>query len=193
MISKQKLSTRNMTLVALFAAITAVCAQIAIPVPFSPVPFTLHMVAVLLAGGILGSRLGGLSIVVYLLMGAAGMPVFAGFKGGLEVLVGPTGGFLFAFPIAALIIGFVMERKKSFIVYIASMVVALIIVYSLGLVQFKFVTAMSWEKSFLLAVAPYVIPDVIKMILTYVVVQNVNRSLERNNLKPQLRKNLIRL
>jgi len=52
---------------------------------------------------------------------------------------------------------------------------------------------MSWEKSFLLAVAPYVIPDVIKMILTYVVVQNVNRSLERNNLKPQLRKNLIRL
>ncbi|MBM7615430.1 biotin transporter BioY [Alkaliphilus hydrothermalis] len=183
-----KLSTRNMTLVALFAAITAVCSQIAIPLPFSPVPFTLQVVAVCLAGGILGSKLGGLALIVYILMGAAGMPVFAQFKGGLQVLVGPTGGFLFSFPIAAFLIGFVMERKNSLVTSIASMMFALILIYGLGFVQFKFVTAMGWEKSFYLVVAPYVVPDIIKIILTSAVVLSVNRSLERNNLKPKLQK-----
>ncbi len=183
-----KISVKNMTLVALFAAITAVCAQLAFPIPFSPVPFTLQVVAVCLAGGILGSKLGAMSLIVYLLIGATGIPVFAQFRGGLSVLVGPTGGFLLSFPIAAALIGFFMERKNNFKSSFLSMLLGLVIIYVMGLVQFKLVTAMSWEKSFALAVAPYLIPDIIKIILTSILVLSVNDSLNRNNLKPYITK-----
>jgi biotin transport system substrate-specific component len=81
-----------MTRVALMAAVTAVAAQVTIPLPFSPVPFTLQVPAVVLTGLLLGPRYGALAQAVYVLVGAVGMPVFAGFKGGLGVVFGPTGG-----------------------------------------------------------------------------------------------------
>jgi biotin transport system substrate-specific component len=101
------MATRDLTLIGLFAALTAVCAQVSVAVPpfFSSVPFTLQVFAVLASGAVLGSRRGTLSQVVYLLLGAAGGPVFARFHGGAQVLVGPTAGYLWAFPIAAYLAG----------------------------------------------------------------------------------------
>ena len=98
---------------ALFAGITAVCAQIAFPVPFSPVPFTGQTLAVALAATVLGAKYGVLSMILYILLGAVGVRVFAEFSGGLHVLAGPTGGFIFGFIIAAYVIGKMIEWREK--------------------------------------------------------------------------------
>ena len=99
------LNIAMMTRTALMAAVTAVAAQITIPLPFSPVPFTLQVLAVILSGLLLGPRHGALSQVVYVLVGAVGVPVFAQFSGGLGVVLGPTGGYILSYPLAAAIAG----------------------------------------------------------------------------------------
>ena len=93
-----------------FAAVTAVCAQVSFRLWFSPVPVTLQVLGVLLSGLVLGSRLGALSQISYLAMGAMGLPVFAGFTGGPVAFAGPTGGYLIGFVIGAFAAGWVFER-----------------------------------------------------------------------------------
>lgn len=106
-----KISVQDICCIALMAAVTVVMAQISIPMPMG-VPMTMQTFAVTLAGVILGSKRGGLSILVYVLLGAIGLPVFAGFSGGIQNLVGPTGGFLISFPIMAWLIGVGVEKRK---------------------------------------------------------------------------------
>lgn len=98
-------STRSLAMVALFAALTAVSAQLSFALPFTAVPFTLQVLAVLLAGALLGPGWGALAMGVYLLLGAVGLPVFAQGQAGLGVLVGPTGGYLWSYPLAAAVVG----------------------------------------------------------------------------------------
>src|ERR687897_3048574 len=107
------LNVAMMTRSALMAAVTAVAAQIAVPLPFSPVPFTLQVLAVILSGLLLGPRYGALAQAIYLLIGAVGVPVFAQFKGGLGVLLGPTGGYLLSYPIAAAVAGFAAYAARN--------------------------------------------------------------------------------
>src|SRR5215211_4890498 len=95
------------------AAVTAVTAQITIPLPFSPVPFTLQVLAVILSGLLLGPRYGALSQAIYLLIGAIGVPVFAGFSGGLGIVLGPTGGYLLSYPAAAAVAGLATRAATS--------------------------------------------------------------------------------
>src|SRR5919112_6700852 len=102
-----------MTRTGLMAAVTAVAAQLAIPLPFSPVPFTLQVLAVILSGLLLGSRYGALAQAIYLLIGAVGVPVFAQFTGGLGVVLGPTGGYLLSYPIAAAVAGLAANAARS--------------------------------------------------------------------------------
>ena len=105
------MSIATMTRAALMAAVTAVAAQIS--VPFFPVPFTLQVLAVILSGLLLGSRYGALSQAIYLLVGALGVPVFAQFKGGLAVILGPTGGYLVSFPVAAAVAGLAARAARD--------------------------------------------------------------------------------
>ncbi|MEM3031697.1 MAG: biotin transporter BioY, partial [Nitrososphaerota archaeon] len=99
---------QELALSILFAALTAAASQITIPT--SPVPFTLQTLLVLLTGMVGGPRVGFLAIIVYLLMGAVGLPVFANFRGGWDVFLGPTGGYLLAFPFAAALSGYIYRR-----------------------------------------------------------------------------------
>ena len=96
-----------------FSLVTAVCAQISFHLPFSPVPITGQTFAVLLSGAVLGWRRGFLSQVVYLAEGAAGLPVFADGAGSVLHLVGPSGGFLLCFPLAAALVGFMVEQGMA--------------------------------------------------------------------------------
>lgn len=105
--------TASLVLCGLFAALTAICAYINIPLGFTPIPMNLAMLAVFLAGGILGKKYGTVSIVVYVLMGAAGLPVFAGFQSGLAVIVGPTGGFLAGYIATAFIVGISLDTYEK--------------------------------------------------------------------------------
>ena len=109
---KSKISVQDICSIAIMTAITVVMAQISIPMPMG-VPMTMQTFAITLAGVILGSKKGGLSILVYVLLGAIGVPVFAGFSGGVQNLIGPTGGFIISFPIMAYVIGLGVEHRKK--------------------------------------------------------------------------------
>ncbi|MCK4534461.1 MAG: biotin transporter BioY [Syntrophobacterales bacterium] len=159
----RKISTRGMTYAAMFGAMTAIGAYIIIPLP--PVPITLQTFVMYLAASLLGGRLGALSQTVYILLGIIGLPVFAGGKAGLGVLIGPTGGYLIGFIIGAYIIGRMIEsRKHSGYVWIAlSLVAATVVIYICGVAQLSVVAQLSLKKAITVGVLPFLIGDAIKI------------------------------
>jgi len=177
-----KLSTKELVLAALFAGITAVASQIAIPLPFSPVPFNMQLFAVALAGGILGARLGGLALLVYVLLGAVGLPVYSQMNGGISILLGPTGGYLFSFPLAAALIGYTMEKKSKPAWIFTGFFLALGLIYTLGLVQLKFVTGMSWKAAYVAGVGPFIPFDAVKFVTSALLSKAVYQRLRESNL-----------
>ncbi|MBP1691133.1 MAG: biotin transporter substrate-specific component [Bacteroidetes bacterium] len=129
-----------------FAAATALGARVEIP--HQPVPFTLQTMMVLLAGAFLGPRNGALSQLLYLGAGSVGLPVFAGGAIGFARILGPTGGYLIAFPIAAALVGFLVSRRRSLPWTVLAMAAGLVVIFLLGAVQLSlyvkdFPTAMS--------------------------------------------------
>ncbi len=123
----------HVALAGLFAALTAVGAQITIPI--GPVPITLQTFFILLSGMIGGAVIGFLSQLIYILLGAVGLPVFAGFKGGIVAILGPTGGYIISFPLAALACGFFFHNMKGENVIVKGVVAVMaaeLIIYALG-------------------------------------------------------------
>ena len=121
----EKKKLKGMVFAALFAALTAVVASFKIPLPFSPVPITLQTLMVLLSGAMLGPIYGALAMIIYLVLGAIGLPVFAGGSSGIPALLGATGGYLFSYPVAAFVIGYMLQKKKlnAFINYFSFAVI----------------------------------------------------------------------
>ena len=162
------LTAGDIALTALFAAITAVCSWISIP---ATVPFTLQTFAVFLSVGVLGGRLGTLTMLVYLTAGAVGLPVFAGMRGGVSVLLGPTGGYIVGFFFSALFM-WAVEKVfgRSFRTLSLSMIPALLICYAFGTAWFVIVYSrtsgnIGVASALMMCVVPYMIPDAIKMLL----------------------------
>jgi biotin transport system substrate-specific component len=129
----------------LFAALTAAGAQIEIP--NSPVPYTMQTFFVLLAGALLGPRVGALSMLAYLGAGALGMPVFSSFGFGVARLLGPTGGYLLAFPVAAFAVGYLAGEKPTLVRLVLSMTAALLIVFSCGTLQLRLTLVPDWPSA----------------------------------------------
>ncbi len=157
--------TRELVFAGLCTALTAVAAQISVPLPFTPVPFAMSVFAVYLAGALLPMREALLSQIAYLLLGAAGLPVFAGFHAGLGVLAGPTGGFLVMYPVMAVLVAFVCRAsgRKTVPVLAAGMLCALAACYLGGSLWFCVVAKMGWTKSLGLTVAPFLPLDLVKV------------------------------
>lgn len=161
----------DMARVALMAALTAVGAQIAIPLPFTLVPFTLQVPMVVLAGLLLGARYGALSQVVYLLLGAIGLPVFAGFTGGLGVILGPTGGYLLSYPFAAAVAGLAAgavaraTRGRAVAGGTAFGLLALVVIYALGATWLAVQAGLTPGAALATGVLPFVPFDVVKVVL----------------------------
>lgn len=170
-----KLSTKELILCGIFAALTAILAQISIPLPFTTIPLTLQIVAIGVTGIILGSKCGFISILIYILIGAMGVPVFAGFKGGLSALLGPTGGFILGFPIMVWIIGYVKEKFNSPMLTVISLVLGLFIDYITGTILFSLITGNTIINSIMLCVIPFIIVDFIKLGLAYIVGTTISK------------------
>jgi len=162
------LNVAMMTRTALMAAVTAVAAQIAIPLPFSPVPFTLQVLAVILSGLLLGSRYGALAQAIYVLVGAVGVPVFAQFSGGL----GPTGGYLLSYPLAAAIAGLAAHtaanatRRKALWASFIWGCTGLAVIYALGATWLAVITRLPFAAALAQGVLPF---DLIKVALAALV------------------------
>jgi len=158
--------TRSVSLAVVFSLLTALAAQIVIPI--GPVPITAQTFAVLLTGALLGSRLGAMAMIIYLAEGAVGLPFFYGGHGGIGHLLGQTGGYLVAFPAAAFITGAFAENgwDKRFITSAAAMAVGSLVILLTGWVWFSVITNTSLPIAFKLSVAPpIIIGDVIKILL----------------------------
>lgn len=157
-----------MAYIALFAVIIAICSWLSVP---ATIPFTLQTFGIFLTVGVLGGKRGTLSVLIYLLLGIIGIPVFSGFTGGVGRLLGTTGGYIIGFLLSAMVM-WAMEQflgKKRWVLAI-SMVLGLIVCYAFGTMWFMFVyanstgpigvwTALGW------CVFPYIIPDLIKIAL----------------------------
>ena len=159
-----KINIRQMTLISLFAALTAVGAFISIPL--YPVPLSLQSLFTLLAAMILGSVMGASSQIIYVLLGVIGLPVFAGFKAGIGILFGPTGGFLFGFIISAYIIGKIVELKKekNIFYYFLAGIIGTIIIYIIGITQLSLVTGIGVKKAITVGMLPFLPGDILKII-----------------------------
>ena len=198
--SKRYSKTTYMILCGLFAAITAVCSFITIPLGFTPVPINLGTLAVFLTGGILGKKYGTISMTVYVLLGAAGVPVFAGFRAGISVLAGPTGGYIIGYIVAVFIIGVLADvlvkrstageqtasggrAVKETLLYALAMVIGLLICYAFGTAWFMFVytsqtgavglmTVLGW------CVFPFIIPDIIKIVVATILADRLHKFIK---------------
>lgn len=174
--------TRDIVLASLFAAMLAISSNIAVPI--GPVPITMQPVAVLLMGMILGSRLGVTSVLIWIMLGVFGLPVFAGGKAGAITLLGPTGGFIFGYLACTYIIGYVAENSGGgYKALLFGAMAGQVVMYALGLLgfmlSFKYflMKPMSIDKAVALAVAPFAVKDFVQTFVITYLGARVRRSL----------------
>ncbi len=132
-------NTHNLVLVGMFAAVMAVISQLSLPMP-TGVPITIQVMGIALIGTILGWKLGFFAVLVYILVGAAGLPVFSGFRGGIQCLVGMSGGYILAWPIMAICCGIRLFPEKK-----AANLVSSIVLSVIGLMVVEFVGGFQWS------------------------------------------------
>jgi len=157
----------SMSLVALFAALTAAGTFISIPLPFSPVPVVLQNMFALLSGMILGPLMGSAATAVYLIIGALVGPVFAGAKGGFAILLGPTGVFLAGYFVASLVAGLIVGSPRThegtnWVRIILAALAGIIVIYIPGLLRLNMALNGNWAKTFTAGLLPFIIGDLIK-------------------------------
>ena len=176
------LKTRDLTLVALFAALIAICAWLTVPMP--DVPFTMQTFGVFAALLLLGGKRGTLSILLYLLLGAAGLPVFSGFRGGIGSLLGTTGGYLIGFLFSGLIYWVItaLVKQENTLTRFLALTAALFVCYAFGTAWFMTVYLrssgpISLGLVLMKCVVPYLIPDFAKMLAAVSVSRAVKKHL----------------
>jgi len=161
-----------MLLCALFAALSAVTAQIILPI--GPVPISFTHVSIFIAAGLLGARYGTLSQLVYILLGAMGVPVFAGFMGGMGIITGPTGGFIVGYIGCAFVVGTLISRfGTSYKVLFPAMYAGWITSYAFGIPWLMHITGMNLTAA-LLSCVPFLPGDLLKTIISAVVINRLH-------------------
>lgn len=158
---------QNALLVLAGSLLVSLCAQLSFPLPFSPVPVTGQTFAVLLLGVTLGARRSAAALLLYLAQGAAGLPVFApGGLPGLARLLGPTGGYLLAFPLAAFALGWLMERpRRNLLYWLGAVVLAEGIIFALGVAWLKAVSGVDWTEAARAGLLPFLPGELFKVAL----------------------------
>lgn len=169
-VDNQKIRTKQMVLIALMTAVTCVLGPLSIPLPFSPVPISLTNFAIFLAIFVLGMKNGTISFIIYLLLGAVGVPVFSSFRGGFQVLAGPTGGYLIGFIFLALIMGFALDHfDRKLVPTIIGMIIGMAVCYAFGTVWLAKLLSLSFKEGLMMGVIPYLPGDVAKIIIAAIV------------------------
>ena len=175
-----KSKTYDMAYIAVFAVLMAICSWISIP---TAIPFTMQTFGLCLTGGVLGGKRGTVALLVYILMGAVGVPVFAGFSGGAGVLFGTTGGYIIGY-IFSMMVMWAMEKihgKKVWVLAV-SMLFALAVCYLVGTAWFMVVYArksgaIGLGAALGMCVIPYLIPDLLKIGLALVVTKRLEKAI----------------
>ena len=173
--------TRGVALCASFAVLLAASSVVSVPIPFSPVPFTLQVLAVLIIASILGPVYGPLCCLLYLMLGAAGLPVFHGGTSGIPVLLGPTGGFLLSFPLAALFGGWATmkvspTRRTDALRVWLGILLSLLSVYVVGVVWLAAYLGVGIYQAVLVGALPFIAFDVAKAVVAFPIAMRLRWS-----------------
>lgn len=170
---KNNLKIKSIVQIALMAAVISIYSTLpGIPIPFSPVPITLQTFAICFAPLLLGKD-GAISVFIYVLLGAAGLPVFAGAKGGLGIILGPTGGYIIGFIVAAFMIALLKDKLNAYVVTLLT----LIPIHIIGSLHLAVVTGMGLKAAFLAGSLPFIPLDIVKAVLTVVIVRLIQPRL----------------
>ena len=173
----KKIKTRDITLCAFFAALSAILSQTSIPL--GPVPITFTHFSIFTAVGILGTKSGTLSQFIFVLLGMAGIPVFSNFSGGIGVLATPIGGFIVSYIFCALVAGIIIDRfGRSVTVLLSAMLAGWTATYLLGIPWFMHITGMSLNQS-LLFMAQFLPGDALKTVLSIDVIKRLYPIISR--------------
>lgn len=168
---------QTLCMISLFTAVTAIMAQIAIPLPIG-VPLTLQSFSIMLAGIILGARRGAFASLIYMLLGAIGLPVFSNFTGGWQCLVGPTGGFILSFPLMAYIVGLGYEyRTKWKASSLLGFFIGCTVNFLCGILMFCFITKSSFPVGFTTCALPFIPGEVLKAFLAAMLGSKIRKRL----------------
>jgi biotin transport system substrate-specific component len=170
---------KNITYCAMFACIIAIMSQIKITLP-GLVPITLQTLAVYIVACLQKPKQAAISTFVYVVLGSVGVPIFAGFTGGLSVLFGPTGGYIFSFPLMAAVSSLIINKKDSKTFHFVALIVGTILCYSLGTAWFMYVTGNSLLVSLVWCVFPFILGDMIKMVLATIFSKKVSKYVNYN-------------
>ena len=173
--STRKMSIRDLCYISIFSAVIAVCAQISIPMPYGIVPLTLQTFAIMLAGAVLGVKNGTIATLLYVLLGAVGVPVFSLFTGGIGIVVGPTGGFILSFPLLALAAG-VGASKDSRLWLTLWIAIGMIVNYASGIIMYSIVTSTSLSSSFFIMIQ-FIPTDIIKVVIVIASSKTIKQAL----------------
>ena len=160
---------RRLIAIAVGALLVAAAAQVAVPVPFSPVPMTLQPLAVLAVGGLLGAAGGVGALLTYLALGMAGLPVFAGGAAGAGHLLGPTGGYLLAFPVAAGVVGALIGRSAGILRVLLACALGMVVIHVGGVAQLA-VLGGDPALAFRVGFVPFLTGDLLKIGLAAAVI-----------------------
>ena len=163
-------SAIRVTAVLFVTVLTIVAAQVSVPLPFTPVPFTLQPMVVLLGGAALGARLGMSAQILYLALGLAGLPVFAAspiLPQGFGRLLGPTGGYLMSYPLAALVTGYLAQRglDRRYVTSVLAMAAGLAIVFACGVLWLAFSAHAGLAAAVSTGLIPFIPADIVKLLL----------------------------
>ncbi len=171
----------SMTSIALMAAVICVVGPFTLPI--GPVPITLAPLAILLSVYILGTKKGTVALLIYLLIGAVGVPVFSGFTGGIGKLAGPTGGYLIGYIFFALIAGWFIHRfYDKVVIQFLGMVLALAVLYAFGTAWLAYSAGMTFGAALAVGVLPFIVFDLIKIVITIVLGRAVRSRLLRSGI-----------
>lgn len=175
---KKGVTTKTMALVGVMVALCCILAPVSIPI--GPVPISLSLIAVYLSAYVLGALKGSLAVLVYILIGFAGLPVFSGYTGGAAKLFGPTGGFIASYVLMTLITGFFVEKfrnRKAFL-QIVGMLLSLAVCYALGTSWFSMQLGKGIEESLKICVYPFVLIDIAKIAFCFILGDGVRKGLQ---------------
>lgn len=178
---KKKLQTIDIVYIGLSAAIIAVCSWISIPLT---VPVTLQTMAVCLVSGLFGMKRGTIATLVYILIGAIGVPVFSEFTSGVGIILGTTGGYIVGFIFTALIVGFVSDKfKGKFLPLILSMIAGILVCYAFGTIWFAVVYAKENDPATIgtilgWCVIPFLIPDTVKIVIAATLTNRLKKAIK---------------
>ncbi|MGN0143846.1 MAG: biotin transporter BioY [Clostridium sp.] len=175
--------TKNMVIIAMMTAVMCIISPFSISLPFTPIPISLANLIIYISCCILGSKKGTASVLLYILIGAVGLPVFSGFSGGLGKLAGPTGGYLIGFIFCAIFTGIFVEKfEDKMYMYSVGMIIGTIVCYGFGTAWLAFQMKLSFVQALFMGVIPYLLGDVLKIAVSTVLGYTLRSRLKLLNL-----------